>query len=216
VPPELRGRRLLVVDDNAAPRRAVAQFARLWALELVEAASVAAAEAALSASHSHFDLLLLDFDLVGGAAEAALARRRQLPAARRAAVLLARSVRFRSGEPAALGAAGAVVKPLRPAALLDALVRAVAGVPQQEKVAPAASPFDPRLGQRLPLRLLVADDNAVNQKVALMLLRRLGYTADAVASGTEVLRALDTTRTGRYFPPTTPHRRRSAEETARH
>jgi len=74
--------------------------------------------------------------------------------------------------------------------VLEAIVRALTGA-HQEKRAPVASPFDRSLAERLPLHLLVADDNAVSQKVALMMLRRLGYAADAAASGVEVLQALE-------------------------
>ncbi|XYH92458.1 ATP-binding protein [Sorangium sp. So ce1128] len=56
------------------------------------------------------------------------------------------------------------------------------------------SGLDPALGREAPLAILVADDNAVNQKVACLLLERLGYRADVVASGLDVLTALERRR----------------------
>jgi CheY-like chemotaxis protein len=60
-----------------------------------------------------------------------------------------------------------------------------------ERRAPARPSLDSTLAQRLPLRLLVADDNPVNQKVGLNVLKKMGYDADIAASGTQVLRALE-------------------------
>ena len=69
--------------------------------------------------------------------------------------------------------------------------RPATGGPAKEKRAPVASVFTDSLAARLPLRLLVADDNAINQMVALMLLNRLGYAADVAGNGLEVLKALE-------------------------
>ena len=51
--------------------------------------------------------------------------------------------------------------------------------------------FDRTLAERLPLRLLLADDNVVNQAVGTGLLKRLGYQVDVVTTGAEVLQALE-------------------------
>jgi signal transduction histidine kinase len=184
------GRRVLIVEDNEAQRRAIAGFAREWRMPLAEASSIEEADTLLRTSHERVDMLLVDYDLVEDRAPAQFAAWRALPAAASAAVVLLARARVHAREIAAQVGAGVATKPVRPSVLLEAITRALTGA-AQEKRAPAVSTFDRELAQRLPLRLLLADDNAVNQKVGLMLLKRLGYTADAVGNGVEVLRALD-------------------------
>jgi len=84
-----------------------------------------------------------------------------------------------------------VYKPIRPAQLLDALYRAMNIQLQREKKAPFAPSLDGDLARRLPLRLLLADDNLINQKVGLSVLYKLGYRADVANNGIEVLKALE-------------------------
>jgi signal transduction histidine kinase len=190
-PAALSGRRVLVIEDNASQRRAFGQFATLWQLQLEEAETIAAAEARLVAPGAPLDLVLLDYELAGAENVPALLRKWQAsPRGKQTPVVLLAATRLRPGEVQTCGAVGVGLKPLRPAALLETVLRAIVGVAQQEKRAPTASPFETSLAERIPLRILVADDNAVNQKVALMLLKRLGYTADAVANGLEVVQAV--------------------------
>jgi CheY-like chemotaxis protein len=92
-----------------------------------------------------------------------------------------------------IGFAAFLIKPVKSSQLYDALVGIFAQVEEEErdvatKVEP--SPFDAHMGERLPLRILLAEDNAVNQKLALRLLERLGYRADVAANGLEVIEAL--------------------------
>jgi CheY-like chemotaxis protein/HPt (histidine-containing phosphotransfer) domain-containing protein len=86
-------------------------------------------------------------------------------------------------------------KPIKPSQLYNVLLSLFAA--QEEPTRPALNPtwtrdtpFDASLGQRLPLRLLLAEDNTVNQKLALRLLERMGYRADVVGNGLEVLEAV--------------------------
>jgi len=84
-----------------------------------------------------------------------------------------------------------LTKPVKPSQLYDVLVGMFAGQPMRVEE-PAARPrFDPQMGRDHPLRILLAEDNVVNQKVALRILERLGYRADVAANGLEVLEALE-------------------------
>jgi CheY-like chemotaxis protein/HPt (histidine-containing phosphotransfer) domain-containing protein len=75
--------------------------------------------------------------------------------------------------------------------LLDALCHAMSVKVQREKKAPTVPTLDPDLARRLPLRLILADDNPINQKVGLSVLHKLGYRADIANNGLEVLKALE-------------------------
>jgi len=190
----LRGKRLLFVEDNVTQQRALAALGQIWGLEVIAAEGVEAAELRLRAAENPCQVLLLDHELLGESTAAVIRRLRAQPGAVGAAVLLLSAQRARASFAQSLGAEGSIAKPLRPAPILESLVRALTGTTQREKRAPTVSPFvssGKTLADRLPLRLLVADDNAVNQKVALMLLRRLGYAADAVANGIEALQSLE-------------------------
>ncbi len=81
-------------------------------------------------------------------------------------------------------------KPVKHSALLDAVTRAVTQTKRVSSRAPRSIPIDSSLGIRHPLRILLAEDNVINQKVALLLLQRAGYRADVAANGQEVLDAV--------------------------
>ncbi|GAF82228.1 unnamed protein product, partial [marine sediment metagenome] len=86
-----------------------------------------------------------------------------------------------------------LLKPLKASQLYDALMGILADKeerPEEWRVEIAKSQFDAQMGERLPLRILLAEDNAVNQKLALRLLERMGYRADVAGNGIEAIEAL--------------------------
>jgi CheY-like chemotaxis protein len=88
--------------------------------------------------------------------------------------------------------AGFLLKPIRASQLYNTLVGILAPDQTSEVSKPSevSREFDPEMGKGLPLRILLAEDNPVNQKLALRLLKRLGYRADVADNGLEAIEAL--------------------------
>jgi signal transduction histidine kinase len=190
--PALAGKRLLVIEDNPTNQRIIAHRGRRWGLA-VDLAAAAPDALRLLDGAAAYDAVILDLQLPETDGMALAGEIRDRPAGRLAPLLLLSSVRLRSDDarPAEAGIAGYVHKPIRPAQLLEALCRAMSIQLQREKKAPASPALDPNLARRLPMRLLLADDNPINQKVGLSVLHKLGYRADLANNGLEVLRALE-------------------------
>ena len=89
------------------------------------------------------------------------------------------------------GFAAYLHKPIKPSQLFDALVSVLADQPVHVRERPVTrSELDADLARRHPLRILLAEDNVVNQKVALRLLGQMGYRADVAANGLEAIEAV--------------------------
>jgi signal transduction histidine kinase/BarA-like signal transduction histidine kinase/HPt (histidine-containing phosphotransfer) domain-containing protein len=190
--PQLAGRSLFLIEDNMTVRQMIASSVSQWGLRVEHAATAAEA---LEKAANNSDIILLDMQLPGTDAFdlAAQLRARKEPSP---AVLLLSSVWLdpESDELKQKGIAGCVHKPVRPAKLLEAVYAALNVSVQIEKKPPPQPLLDESLGSRNPLRVLLADDNAINLKVGLSLLRRLGYAADVAQNGMEVLSALEQKR----------------------
>jgi signal transduction histidine kinase len=192
VPGALHGTRVLVIDDNTAQRRMLTQMARLWRFELSEATSVASAGDRVSSDAAPYDLVIVNRRLLGGGLEEGMARLRECPGVSSARVLLMSRRGMRMGDAPLPGVSGVATMPIRPSALRDTILAAMdTPAPEPRQPRPAPSSFDRTLAQRLPLRLLLADDNIVNQRVCHAVLNRLGYQVKIVGTGVEVLDALD-------------------------
>jgi CheY-like chemotaxis protein/nitrogen-specific signal transduction histidine kinase/HPt (histidine-containing phosphotransfer) domain-containing protein len=190
--PKLAGKRLLLIEDNPTNRRIISMRGRNWGVSVDEAANATEGLRLLHES-GPYDAVILDLQLPETDGMALASEIRQQPSGRLAPLLLLSSVRLRSDDtrPAEAAVSGYVHKPIRPAQLLEALCRAMSIQLQREKKAPASPALDPDLARRLPMRLLLADDNPINQKVGLSVLHKLGYRADLANNGLEVLKALE-------------------------
>jgi signal transduction histidine kinase/HPt (histidine-containing phosphotransfer) domain-containing protein len=190
--PQLAGKRLLVIEDNATNRSILTRRGQQWGLT-VETAVDSRDGLTRLAQGDLFDAVILDWQLPDKGGLALTEEIRQQPSGRYVP-LIALGLPRPGGEsmqPLPTSVAAFVHKPIRPAQLLETLCRAMSVQMRREKKAPVAPVLDPDLARRLPLRLLLADDNPINQKVGLSVLQRLGYRADLAGNGVEVLKALE-------------------------
>jgi len=186
------GRRLLVVDDNATNRRILVELATSWGMHVWAAPSGSEALTWLQAGES-FDLAVIDLympDMSGEALAQAIHRidrRSALPLV----LMSPYAVREELSETHLFAAF--VTKPAKPTQLLTTLMSVLQGKRAGERPS-TVHPFANQSAVNHVTHhehLLLAEDNAVNQKVALSMLRKLGYRADVAADGGEVLEALE-------------------------
>ncbi len=184
--PSLVGRRVLIVDDHGATRQSLVRQFDVWGLVATAVASPAEALALLG--QAAFDLAIVDLQMpeMDGVSLAAEIDKRLGDNAPPKILLTSLSLPD-PGETAAFGAT--LTKPVRASRLYNAVSDLLA--PGQLPERPASQVLAaPRLADRHPLRVLVAEDNLVNQKIALLMLERLGYRADHVANGLEAVDAV--------------------------
>jgi PAS domain S-box-containing protein len=185
--PHLAGKRILVVDDNATNREIVTRHARSWGMEPV-AVELPTEALALVAAGEHFDVAVLDMmmpDLDG----IALAREiRKHRTERELPLLLLTSLGRLPQARSADEFSAQLSKPLKASQLYNALLRLLTADEAGDAAVDVAT--DGKAATSA-LRILLAEDNVMNQKVALRLLQRLGYGADIASNGIEALEALD-------------------------
>jgi CheY-like chemotaxis protein len=183
----LSGRRILIVDDHAPSRAALQRQAEVWGLS---ALAIGTGEEALSSikKGDRFDLGLIDMQMPGfGGAALAAEIRKWMDGTRMPLIGLLTPGLREAPHPEVFAAS--VTKPIKASRLYDALIDALDQTPAPERPQVAPSTGE-RLADRHPLRVLVAEDNGVNQKVALAMLRHLGYRADLAADGMEAVEAV--------------------------
>ena len=172
---------VLIIDDNATNRRILETQLRNWRM-LTE--SVPTAGDALNLlRRKAFDIALVDFQMpdVDGVTLAKQIRKiSQMPL-----MLLSSSGETITGEDALLFQAQ-LLKPIKHSLLFAAILR-LTGTKRNDPAPPPKKHFDRELAANNPLRILLAEDNAINQKVVLRMLSQFGYTADLANNGRQAL-----------------------------
>jgi CheY-like chemotaxis protein len=201
-PEFLEGLRVLVADDNATNRRILEEMLTNWQMSpsLAEGgfSAVAAMEQALG-SGAPFPLVILDVRMpdLDGFAVAEIIRNR--PTLAGATIMMLASDR-RAGDTARcreLGVACYLTKPITQSELLDAILVALGQ--RTQETAPAAVVAQPAVRPAgRSLRILLAEDNAVNKALAVRLLEKRGHRVVVAGNGRDALQALGQAGLGRF------------------
>ncbi len=185
--PELQGRRVLVVDDNATNRRVLNLQMGKWGMVPRDTESPTQALRWVEEGED-FDLAILDMHMpeMDGLQ---LARRIHASRPGLPLVLFSSLGRRETGDTEGLFSAH-LAKPVHQSQLFDTLAGLFAQdlAPKEIKVAKPRT--DPEMAARHPLRILLAEDNVVNQKLAMRLLQQMGYRADLASNGIEAIESV--------------------------
>jgi len=192
--PQLAGKRLLIVDDNATNRKILTLQAQSW--QMIPRAAQSGAEALeWLAQAEAFDLAILDMQMPQMDGLTLAAETRKLPGCQHLPLVMLTSLGWREidTQVAKVNFAAFLNKPIKQSQLYNVLAQVLAQQPIKARpnLPPGHAQKTPLLAEHLPLQILLAEDNVVNQKVALQLLKRMGYRADVAGNGLEVLEALE-------------------------
>ena len=189
--PSMRNQRILIVDDNKTNRYILERHTSSWGMIPDSVDSALKALALINVDHRRYTLALLDI-LMPGMDGIELAHRIQriapyLP------IIFVSSAGLSHGDFRGVRYAAHLNKPLKPSSLYNAIVNILEpqSIRTQEPKVVIKPEYDGLLGKDHPLTILVAEDHRVNQKVALSMLARLGYSADIAGNGLEALEALE-------------------------
>ena len=193
-PAALVGRRVLIVDDHATNRQVLARQVESWGMTS-RAADCGKQALEWLQQGDYFDLAVLDMQMPDMDGLTLAGEIRKLPAGQTLPLMLLTSVSVRPDDISGAGRvfSSCLTKPVKEVQLQASLVEMLAGPKGDESRThvTASTVFDTKLARRLPLRVLLIDDNLVNQKVALKLLKQMGYAADIANNGQEAIEAVE-------------------------
>jgi CheY-like chemotaxis protein len=191
IQPQLNEKRVLIVDDNATNRRILTLQLHNWGMLSRDTESPDEAIQWLKRGDP-FDLAILDLQMpvMDGIS---LAREiRDLRDEKTMPIILSTSLGRHEEEEATNLFAAFLNKPIKPSQLFDALAGIFAAQPIEEKKAAAEKIKEGQeLARHHPLRILLAEDILVNQKLALRLLEQMGYRADVASNGIEAIQSVE-------------------------
>ena len=188
--PNLRGKHVLIVDDSATNRRIISTLITKWGMSEV---NVEGGQEALTAIEKEgpFDLAILDMQMPGMDGAMLATKIRQRTDCAELLLILLSSIGHQSDEVDMTLFDSVLTKPAKPSQIYDAIIKAL-GTTTPFPIEVKAKSSQPIIDENKAHsdRILMAEDNTVNQKVALHMLAKLGYRCDSVSNGQEAVDAI--------------------------
>ena len=181
-------RKVLIIDDNQTNLNSLEQCVSSWKM-LPQLATSEDEAFKIIERDSPFDLILLDCQIPDVDNEELITRIRKHPFGSQSAIVLMTSINPQYNIDS-LMINGHLPKPIHPSQLFDTLVSLFDVEPYVSLLVNEEGLMDNDLGVQYPLRILLAEDNPVNQKVTLLTLKKMGYTASVANNGAEAIEAL--------------------------
>jgi PAS domain S-box-containing protein len=186
-----KGKTVLVVDDNDRNRLILERQLQSWQMNCIPASSGFQALEILKRITT-IDAAIVDMQMPEMDGLMLAKTIKEMPLYKTIPLVLLTSLGRQEGKEDKKVFSAQLSKPVRPSLLLETLLSFFANRPvivrENQQL---MNDFDQNMGTSHPLRILLADDNVVNQKVATRMLERIGYRADLAANGLEVLQAVD-------------------------
>ncbi len=182
--------KILIVDDNATVRQMLSEQALQWGM-IPTAASSADEAIQIIRGDEQFDIAIVDVQMPDKDGVTLAAEIHKISSAAMLPVVFLTPLGTRAeGNETQIAFAHGITKPVKPAQFLSAIERALFSPKKVE--APVVAPkADLPLAERFPLRILLVDDNSINQKVAARIVQQLGYKPDLAGNGKLALDAID-------------------------
>ena len=190
--PDLANKKLLIVDDNVTNRRILSIQAEEWAMSSEQTEFPVEALGRIRDGR-HYDIAILDMSMPEMSGIELARKIRQYKTAQELPLILLSSLATLSDVPKSeleeAEFAAKLAKPIKPSALLDIMMdtfseKATAFKRRESK---KNQELDKELANKMPLNILLVDDNKTNQKLASLVLGRLGYKPDIASNGAEAV-----------------------------
>jgi CheY-like chemotaxis protein len=191
IQPALQNKRVLIVDDNATNRRILKLQTEKWGMSSRDTEYPVEAIQWIKRSE-HFDLIITDMHMPEFDGLMLTREIRKLQDEKALPIILLTSLGRRELGADELHFSAYLTKPIKPSALYDAL----AGIFARNLISPKPesaikATMDKEMAKEHPLRILLAEDNAVNQKLAIRILEQMGYRADVASNGLEAVESIE-------------------------